>query len=178
MFAKIQKLKNKKGFTLVELIVVIAIIAVLAAILVPLMSDYLTKARVSSAASGAKSIKNVSTYWLTDLNQNGIGFSGAVTLKLEFKAKGALSAADITVTPTASITGIPSGKSIVDYYPSLVTSLNNAITTEGKAIVMFDGNSVLGGAFSTTSTAADTAMTTAINNRESTTSSGVIIGVA
>lgn len=46
---------NKKGFTLVELIVVIAILGVLAAILVPAFTGYVTKAQDASKISAAKS---------------------------------------------------------------------------------------------------------------------------
>ena|GEM_PF-2315604 len=55
---KLQAMKAKKGFTLIELIVVIAIIAVLAAILIPILMNYVTNSRISSADSEAKTIHN------------------------------------------------------------------------------------------------------------------------
>lgn len=53
-----EKRRNVKGFTLVELIVVIAIIGVLAGILVPTMLGYVTKAKCSSLNASAKSLYN------------------------------------------------------------------------------------------------------------------------
>ena len=43
-----RKLKNKEGFTLVELIVVIAILAILAAVAIPAYSGYIAKANEAS----------------------------------------------------------------------------------------------------------------------------------
>ena len=51
MFEKIRKMKNKKGFTLVELIVVLVILAILAALLVPALTGYIDKAREQSLIS-------------------------------------------------------------------------------------------------------------------------------
>lgn len=49
-------IKNKKGFTLIELIVVIAILAVLAAILVPSILGYVKEARIAANDANARSI--------------------------------------------------------------------------------------------------------------------------
>ncbi len=44
----IKKLKEKKGFTLVELIVVLVILAILAALLIPALTGYIDKAKNKS----------------------------------------------------------------------------------------------------------------------------------
>ena len=44
MFEKIRKLTDRKGFTLVELIVVLVILAILAALLIPALTGYIDKA--------------------------------------------------------------------------------------------------------------------------------------
>lgn len=66
MMCKRMKNGKKKGFTLIELIVVIAILAILAAILVPLVSGYTNKARVNTAVSDAKTIVNAVDTFNTD----------------------------------------------------------------------------------------------------------------
>ena len=44
-----KNLKNKKGFTIVELVIVIAVIAILAAVLIPTFSSVIDKANESKA---------------------------------------------------------------------------------------------------------------------------------
>ncbi len=46
---------NKKGFTLIELIVVIAILAILAAILIPAITGYITKAEQGRDSANCRS---------------------------------------------------------------------------------------------------------------------------
>lgn len=44
-----KKLKEKKGFTLVELIVVLVILAILAALLIPALTGYIDKAKINQS---------------------------------------------------------------------------------------------------------------------------------
>ena len=50
-------MKNKKGFTLIELIVVIAILGILALILVPAFNGYIEDTKTQVASSYAKNVE-------------------------------------------------------------------------------------------------------------------------
>lgn len=56
MMEKIRKMKNKKGFTLVELIVVLVILAILAALLVPALTGYIDKANKEKVISETRMV--------------------------------------------------------------------------------------------------------------------------
>lgn len=55
------KLKNKKGFTLAELLIVIAIIAVLVAIAIPVFTTSLKKAQDATTAANLRAAKAEAT---------------------------------------------------------------------------------------------------------------------
>lgn len=79
-------MKKKKGFTLVELIVVIAIIGVLAAILVPVMTGVVTRARVTSANKTASSIRQAAQVFLTEADSAGYGMKPGVVQIIKVRA--------------------------------------------------------------------------------------------
>lgn len=124
MIQYLQRLKAKKGFTLVELIVVIAIIAILAAILIPLLGGYMEEARRQADATEAKSHATLITASLNELI--ALGSDGGTDTALsategtswdfvqnDTKVLGA-NAAGTPVT-VAQVDPVPSGKTYTGY---------------------------------------------------------------
>lgn len=55
MMNKMRKMKNKKGFTLMEMLIVVAIIAILIAIAIPTFASSLNKARIATDEANIRS---------------------------------------------------------------------------------------------------------------------------
>mgnify|MGYP004717467401 CR=1 FL=1 len=84
MMNKMRKMKNKKGFTLMEMLIVVAIIAILIAIAIPTFASSLNKARVATDEANIRSgYASVMAQVLTDdkLDVEGNG-TGKVTFWL------------------------------------------------------------------------------------------------
>lgn len=104
----LKKLQNKKGFTLMEMLIVVAIIAVLVAIAIPVFNGALTK---SKEAADVANVRATYAEWQTAMLTENTkapanatdflkGPTGNDTLTLNYPDK--LTVADGTITYTAS----------------------------------------------------------------------------
>src|SRR5437867_4926123 len=62
----ITRMKESRGFTMIEMVVVLAVIAILAAILTPIVTSYIERARVDSATNDVKKIAAAIVQFNTD----------------------------------------------------------------------------------------------------------------
>lgn len=142
--AKKEELKKqgKKGFTLMELLIVVAIIAVLVAIAIPLFTNQLEKAREATDLANIRSAYAVaSTAILTDTDQPN---SGDTTV-------------GVAVTPKMESTGAfdKTGDSSTEVVIGGINMKDSSISvTKGQAVTVTvdaDGNVTLSGGITATS---------------------------
>jgi type IV pilus assembly protein PilA len=126
MLKMIRKQMNKKGFTLIELVVVIAILAILAAIAVPQLLGFQDRAREQADKQTAVQIRNA----LSLLNANGeivLSDGGTYTVAV---------AGTVTVVGIALNTD-PVGADGVGVQ-ALVEELTDTIAVEGTSALIIE----------------------------------------
>ena len=87
MFKLLNKKKNNKGFTLVELVIVIAILAILVGLLAPQYTKYVEKSRKSADASNMDEIiKAIEVHYVEQgVNSTGADMTVTVTMNSDKK---------------------------------------------------------------------------------------------
>jgi len=114
----IRSMKNRRGFTMLELMVVVIIVAVLAAVAVPLYTGYIKKARVSEAEARLGQILTAAKAFGQETGNwpiaTSAGFFGDMTASPNFTyaITSASGPATGTFTSTATGTGTMAGATV------------------------------------------------------------------
>ena len=87
MFKLLNKKKNNKGFTLVELVIVIAILAILVGLLAPQYTKYIEKSRKSADASNMDEIIKAIEVHYVEQGVNSTGADTTVTVTMNSDKK-------------------------------------------------------------------------------------------
>jgi type IV pilus assembly protein PilA len=104
MFKMIRKNRSdKRGFTLVELIVVLVILAILAAILVPTLLGYINRARDEKDYAAAQSLRVAAQANIDELYAKGLAPDGTTKITSLTAADGDITKANDSKTTTSSL---------------------------------------------------------------------------
>jgi type IV pilus assembly protein PilA len=135
---------SKKGFTLIELMIVVAIIGILAAIAIPNFLKYQAKSKQSEAKVGLKGIFTSETSYFAEQNVYGaistINYAPSGTPRYSFAV--VTTTAEITGTPAAAWSGTYTGSTCptsgagMDAAPLLTnTSTSSSFTAAAWATI-------------------------------------------
>lgn len=143
-----KKLTNKKGFTLIEMLVVIAIIAVLVAIIIPVVTNSTTKAAAAANAANLRAIKAEATTDLLNDQTETDGYvhytKGTGTQNGTFavqdtapkaKACGACpenTEASVVINPTTGNVDVTYGSNTIEMFATVADSGNASAITAPK----------------------------------------------
>ena len=122
------KKNNKKGFTLVELVIVVAVMAILVAVAIPTVSGITKTAKENVFKSNCQTIESMLKLEEAELDTAGTAVTNGLS---SGQVKTALSDAKLNITDTTSFY----------YHPA--TGAVNGTTAENAIEIKFDANGAL-----------------------------------
>jgi prepilin-type N-terminal cleavage/methylation domain-containing protein len=130
-------MKNKKGFTLIELMIVVAIIGILAAIAIPDFLTFQAKAKQSEAKQNLGAIYTTQVAYFSEFNEYGsseclpnLHWSPEGTTRYTYGCGDTTTSTATTPAAIANCAPLPLATALTDFTVCAVGNIDNDVATD------------------------------------------------